>query len=228
MTRATRATRISGLLAVLAVGAACANSEPASPTPADGTPSAAESPSPTATEAGETTGAEADMTNIRILIAGQPVTAELDDNPTARALADQLPLTLSFRDLNSVEKISKLPQPLTTDGVPDGADPEIADIGYYAPSQDLVLYYGDVGYWNGIVRIGRFDDGQLLFVEGQPDGFQVTSDRRPIGRPWRRARSGPRPPYGRGPGRYLNGVAVRRRCAASARRRHRRRRCRAR
>ena len=177
MTRATRATRISGLLAVLAVGAACANSEPASPTPADGTPSAAQSPSPTATEAGETTGAEADVTNIRILIAGQPVTAELDDNPTARALADQLPLTLSFRDLNSVEKISKLPQPLTTDGVPDGADPEIADIGYYAPSQDLVLYYGDVGYWNGIVRIGRFDDGQLSFVEGQPDGFEVTIER---------------------------------------------------
>ena len=94
------------------------------------------------------------MTNIRILIAGQQVTAELDDNPTARALADQLPLTLSFRDLNSVE-----------------------NIGYYAPSQDLVLYYGDVGYWNGIVRIGRFDDRQLLFVEGQPDGFEVTIER---------------------------------------------------
>jgi hypothetical protein len=173
MTRATTATRIGGLLAVLAVGAACANSEPASPTPADGTPSAAESPSPTATEADETTAAQADLTNIRILIAGQPVTAELHDNPTARALADQLP----FRDLNSVEKISKLPQPLTTDGVPDGADPEIADIGYYAPSQDLVLYYGDVGYWNGIVRIGRFDDAQLSLAEGQPDGFEVTIER---------------------------------------------------
>ena len=59
------------------------------------------------------------MTTIRIVIAGQQVTAQLDDNPTARALAGQLPLTLSFRDLNSVEKISKLPQPLTTEGVPD-------------------------------------------------------------------------------------------------------------
>ena len=57
---------------------------------------------------------------------------------------------------------------------PEGDDPEIADIGYYAPSQDLVLYYGDVGYWNGIVRIGRFDSDQLSLVEDQPDGFDVT------------------------------------------------------
>jgi hypothetical protein len=81
---------------------------------------------------------------------------------------------LPFRDLNRVEKIAKLARPLTTDGVPEGGDPEIADIGYYAPSQDLVLYYGDVGHWNGIVRIGRFDSDQLALVEGQPDGFEVT------------------------------------------------------
>ena len=78
---------------------------------------------------------------------------------------------------SAATRVAGLPQPLTTEGVPDGADPEIADIGYYAPSQDLVLYYGDVGYWNGIVRIGRFDEGQLLFVEGQPDGFEVTIER---------------------------------------------------
>jgi hypothetical protein len=95
-------------------------------------------------------------------------------NPTARALADQLPLTLAFRDLNGVEKVAQLPRPLTTDGVPEGADPDVADIGYYAPTQDLVLYYGDVGYWNGIVRIGRYDEGQSAQLGDQPDGFDVT------------------------------------------------------
>ena len=49
------------------------------------------------------------MTTIRIMIAGQPVTAQLADNPTARALAGQLPMTLTFRDLNQVEKIAKYP-----------------------------------------------------------------------------------------------------------------------
>jgi hypothetical protein len=116
-------------------------------------------------------------TDIRILIEGRPVRAQLSDNPTARALADRLPLTLSFRDLNGVEKIAKLAEPLTTDGVPDGADPDIADIGYYAPTQDLVLYYGDVDYWDGIVRIGRYDDSQVSHVRDQSDGLRVTFER---------------------------------------------------
>ena len=75
----------------------------------------------------------------------------------ARGPADQLPLTLTFRDFNGVEKIADLPRPLTTAGVPAGADPDVNDIGYYAPSGNLVFYYGDVGYWDGIVRIGQFD-----------------------------------------------------------------------
>jgi hypothetical protein len=84
---------------------------------------------------------------------------------------------LTFRDFNSVEKIAELPRPLTTKGVPEGDDPDIADIGYYAPDNNLVFYYGDVGYWNGIVRIGRFDTADLEFIRGQPDGFQVTIER---------------------------------------------------
>jgi hypothetical protein len=43
------------------------------------------------------------------------------------------------------------------DGVPEGDDPEPQDIGYYAPSNDLVFYYDDVGYYDGIVRLGVFD-----------------------------------------------------------------------
>jgi hypothetical protein len=114
------------------------------------------------------------MTMIRIIIGGQSVTAQLADNPTARDLAGQLPITSSFRDLNQVEKIAKLPRPLTRDGAPDGDDPEIGDLGYYAPSQDLVIYYGDVGYWDGIIRIGHFDTAQTDLVERQADGFQAT------------------------------------------------------
>lgn len=112
-------------------------------------------------------------TPLRLIISGTAVTAELSDNATARDLAAQLPLSSSLRDLNGVEKIAKLARPLTTDGMPGGDDPQIGDLGYYAPSQDLVIYYGDVGYWNGIVRIGRFDTAQLAFIEGRPDGSEV-------------------------------------------------------
>ncbi|WP_204836957.1 cyclophilin-like fold protein [Mycobacteroides salmoniphilum] len=114
------------------------------------------------------------MATIHIVIAGQTISAHLYDNPTARELAQRLPMTLTFRDFNRLEKIASLPEPLTTQGVPAGDDPEVADIGYYGPTQDLVLYYGDVGYWNGIVRVGQFDSNQLTLVQNQPDGFHVT------------------------------------------------------
>ena len=116
------------------------------------------------------------MTDIRITVDDQTFTAQLADHPTARDLVDQIPLTLRFRDFNGVEKIAKLPRPLTMEGVPGGDDPEINDIGYYAPSGDLVLYYGDVGYFNGIVRIGRLDAADTSVIERQPDGFELTID----------------------------------------------------
>ena len=169
MMRMTTALRVGVLLPALALLAACSHHDPAM---AGGEPTTS---SPPASDVDQPV--DATTTDIRILIAGRPVRAQLADNPTARALADQLPLTLSFRDLNGVEKIARLADPLTTDGVPDGADPDIADIGYYAPTQDLVLYYGDVGYWNGIIRIGRYDDSEVSLVGDQPDGFNVTIER---------------------------------------------------
>ena len=73
------------------------------------------------------------MTTIRISVDDQSITAQLADNPTAQDLAAQLPLTVSIRDFNRLEKVAKLPRPLTMEGVPAGDDPEINDLGYYAP-----------------------------------------------------------------------------------------------
>ena len=116
-------------------------------------------------------------TTIRITVADQTITAQLADNPTAQDLAALLPLTLSITDFNQVEKVAELPRPLTVDGVPAGADPDINDIGYYAPSRSLVFYYGDVGYWSGIVRIGRFNDRDIELIEHQQDGTEIRIDR---------------------------------------------------
>ena len=145
---------------------------PGSPgrTPANQPPTA--SPSAASPHRSPATG----ETPITITIADTVITARLADNATAHDLAAQLPLTLTFTDFNQVEKIAKLPQPLSMDGVPAGADPDIRDIGYYAPSGDLVFYYGDVGYFNGIVRIGRFDTS-MDQIERQGDTFQARIER---------------------------------------------------
>ena len=113
---------------------------------------------------------------VRVLVGGQVFAAELYDNPTARDLADRLPVELTVNDLHGTEKTGRLPFALTTDGVPRGSDPEVDEIGYYAPGQDLVLYHGDVGYFDGIVRIGRFE-GSIASIGELPDGLAVTLDR---------------------------------------------------
>jgi hypothetical protein len=140
------------------------------PTPSATTPTAADerpSDQPT-TEEPDT------VTTIRITVGDQTISAQLTDNATARDLVAQLPLTLNIRDFNGVEKIAALPRPLTMNGVPAGDDPDVNDIGYYAPSNDLVFYYGEVGYFNGIVRIGQASSVDIDLIERQRDGTQIT------------------------------------------------------
>jgi hypothetical protein len=98
-----------------------------------------------------------DRMRIRITIGDQQFQATLTDSPASSDLAGQLPLTLNMIDHGSVEKTGPLPEPLSLDGQPDGADPDVGDVGYYAPGHDLVLYYGDQSYFPGIVILGRLD-----------------------------------------------------------------------
>ena len=112
-------------------------------------------------------------TRIQVIIGDTVLTGRLWDNATARDMITQLPLTLRFRDFNGVEKIAQLPRKLSMDGVPAGDDPLPHDIGYYAPSGDLVFYYDDVGYFIGIVRIGQFD-GSVDAIVSQTGDFTAT------------------------------------------------------
>lgn len=115
---------------------------------------------------------EAPSTPITLTINGRAIQATLHDNPAANALLRQLPLTLTFDDFNGVEKTAKLPSSLSMQGMPVGDDPEVGDIGFWAPGGDLVLYYGDVGYWKGIARLGTFSDVEAIAAQGGP--FAVT------------------------------------------------------
>ena len=115
-------------------------------------------------------------TPIRIVIGDTVITAELWDNVPARALVERLPLTLEFSDLNAVEKTARIDPGVPMTGMPDGDDPEPRDIGWYAPSSDVVLYYGDVGYWPGIARIGHIS-GDIGTIADQQGTFTATIER---------------------------------------------------
>ncbi|HEX7277159.1 MAG TPA: cyclophilin-like fold protein [Acidimicrobiales bacterium] len=95
--------------------------------------------------------------HILITIGDQQFRATLTDSPASSDLAAQLPLTLDMVDHGLVEKTGPLPAPLSLDGQPRGADPDVGDVGYYAPGRDFVLYYGDQSYYAGIVILGRLE-----------------------------------------------------------------------
>jgi len=113
---------------------------------------------------------ETGETQIRVIIEDTVLIGQLWDNATARDLITQLPLTLTFRDYNRVEKIGQLPRELSMEGVPAGDDPLPRDIGYYNPTGVLVFYYDDVGYFPGIVRIGQFE-GNMDAITSQTGDF---------------------------------------------------------
>jgi len=116
----------------------------------------------------------AERTDIIITIGDTALPVQLWNNSAARDLAARLPLTLTFSDYNAVEKTARVDQALTTDGMPAGDDPSPGEIGWYAPSSDLVLYYGDVGYWNGIYRLGTFDRSGINLLADGPRDTTVT------------------------------------------------------
>ena len=121
----------------------------------------AATPAPQSTLTAQTTQAppttEEDTVDIRITVDGQPFGATLVDSPAARDLVAQLPATIEMRDHGGVEKTGRLASPLSLEGQPEGAEPDVGDVGYYAPGQDLVLYYGDQSFFPGIVVLGRLD-----------------------------------------------------------------------
>ena len=94
---------------------------------------------------------------MQITIGEQRFHATLSESPAARDLAAQLPVTVDMVDHGRLEKTGPLPSPLSLQGQPTGADPEVGDLGYYAPGNELVLYYGDQSYFPGIVILGRLD-----------------------------------------------------------------------
>ena len=162
-------------ISLSACGGGDENGDQATGAPGASTPDLSPSPSPAP---GDQAANPSEGTPIRITFGDTELTARLHDNATARDLAAQLPLTLTFRDHNNVEKTAPLPRELSSlEGAPEGYDPAAGDIGYWAPDGDLVFYYdSDAPFFNGIVRIGEFD-GEMDAIERQRDDFRATIER---------------------------------------------------
>ncbi|GIE36097.1 hypothetical protein Ait01nite_091420 [Actinoplanes italicus] len=137
--------------------AACGGNGQAGATPTATSTTSPDSASRATAPPSDTAAPREEQMNIQITINGQRLQATIFDSAAGRDLLAHLPLTVDMTDHGAVEKTGPLPAPLSLDGQPDGADPDVGDVGYYAPGNDLVLYYGDQSYYPGIVILGRLD-----------------------------------------------------------------------
>ncbi|WP_278265275.1 cyclophilin-like fold protein [Nocardia sp. AG03] len=103
---------------------------------------------------------EATFMQIQLTLGTAEATARLYDNATAHDFATLLPLTLDVHDLGGREKAGTLPRELA--GGQGRSGYRAGQLGYWAPSHDLALYYLEDGFRvpsPGIVMIGEIESG---------------------------------------------------------------------
>ena len=160
---------LAALALALTLGA-CGDQDRDEPSePGAGAPASPGGDGSEATNASPTPTDDGNVMQIHLTLGDHRFAATLDDSAAADDLLAQLPVTVDMTDHGGVEKTGPLPSPLSLDGQPEGADPDVGDLGYYAPGNDLVLYYGDQSYFPGIVVLGRFEGGaaeQIARLDG--------------------------------------------------------------
>lgn len=103
--------------------------------------------------------AEKSERKIKLIIEDAEISITLYDTPAANSLYEMLPLELAFEDFNATEKISYLPVELSTEGEPDGCDPDVGDFCLYAPWGNLSIFYKDFRYSDSLILLGHIDSG---------------------------------------------------------------------
>ena len=100
------------------------------------------------------------LDTIKISVNGKDFSATLEDNPTARAFVDRLPLAVDMRELNGNEKYFYLDTDLPSDST---AVKQIhaGDLMLFG-SNCVVLFYKDFATGYSYTRLGKLNDATDL------------------------------------------------------------------
>ena len=111
-------------------------------------------------------------TIVKLSFNNEEILVRMTDSPSSRDFVAMLPLTLTFEDYNNTEKISNLPEKLSTQGAPAGITPSAGDFTYYSPWGNLAIFYKDFRYSERLVPLGRIESG-LEKLTGITSDFTV-------------------------------------------------------
>ena len=105
-------------------------------------------------------------------VGTQRFVVRLEDNPTANALVQLLPMTLEMAELNGNEKHGRLPRSLPIDALRPGTI-RTGDLLLYG-NDTLVVFYETFRSSYSYTRIGRIDESAGLAQALGPGNPRVT------------------------------------------------------
>lgn len=109
---------------------------------------------------------------LKLTIDGSEVIIAMYDNTAANAFRERLPLEdLEFFELNGIEKPTRRPDiPFSLEEEEPGYNPTIGEMVIYRPWGNFAIFYGDYGYSDELVPLGKVESG-LEVVAGKSDDF---------------------------------------------------------
>lgn len=101
---------------------------------------------------------------IRVTSDAGEVVFALNDTPAARSLAAQLPITVDTELYGSNEIVFHPAEPLDTENGLEGGG-TAGYLGYFAPWDNVVMYYGDFEEYTGLYILGEAVSGSDLIKD---------------------------------------------------------------
>ena len=92
---------------------------------------------------------------IEMVIGENVYPVELNDHDAARDLTARLPMTVTFENFGSTERIAYLKQPLTIGSAPTATDPKVGDLAYYIPWGNICVFVKDFRHSEDLVPMGK-------------------------------------------------------------------------
>lgn len=102
---------------------------------------------------------------IKLSIDGEEWNATLNESSTSRDFIKIMPLYITFKDYAGTQKVSGLPESLSTWDAPGGSEASAGDIAYYAPWGNVAVFHEDVEYTRGLVIMGHIDENLEALLE---------------------------------------------------------------
>ncbi len=93
---------------------------------------------------------------IEMVIGEKVYPIKLQNHDAARDLMNRLPLTLTFENFGSTERIAYLKSSLKLGNAPTSTDPVTGDFAYYIPWGNVCVFIKDFHHSPDLVPMGKF------------------------------------------------------------------------